>query len=401
MGKEKKWILTDVKAGIWVESFAAACEKKDHKKRANWCIVKRQLHGGLTEGVDIIEVNNGALSFTIVPSRGMGLWKGTYEGCELGWRSPVAGPVNPMFVQGSDRGGLGWLQGFDECIVRCGLDSNGAPGEDVVPDNNGNPFSVMLPLHGRIANTPARRVEISVVESGKTTELVISGIVDEGMLFSPCLRLETRISTIVGSNAVTLHDEVVNLNTVAREMELLYHCNFGEPFLEQGSRFVAPSRVVVPRDRRAMEGLTGYDRYQGPTPGYVEQVYWHQLCSGRKGDTVAMLRNKAGNKGVALRYNVKQLPCFSQWKNTVGAGEGYVTGLEPGTNLPNAKRFEREKGRVIRLAPGKRHVVDLTLEVHTTARGVAGVEREIAVLRRGKPIRVFSQPVADLSPGGN
>jgi hypothetical protein len=398
MSTEKKWILTDVKAGIWLESFAATGEKKDHKKRANWFIVKRQLHGGLTEGVDIIEVNNGALSFTIVPSRGMGLWKGTYEGCELGWHSPVAGPVNPMFVQASDRGGLGWLQGFDECIVRCGLNSNGAPGEDVVPDNNGNPFSVMLPLHGRIANTPARRVEISVVESGKTTELVISGTVDEGMLFSPCLRLETRISTVVGSNAVTLHDEVVNLNTVAQEMELLYHCNFGEPFLEQGSRFVAPSRVVAPRDRRAMEGLTGYDRYQGPTPGYVEQVYWHQLCSNRKGDTVAMLRNKAGNKGVALRYNVKQLPCFSQWKNTVGAGEGYVTGLEPGTNLPNAKRFEREKGRVILLAPGKRHVVDLAVEVHTTARGVAGVEKEIDVLRGRKPPRVCPRPVADLSP---
>jgi hypothetical protein len=147
-----------------------------------------------------------------------------------------------------------------------------------------------------------------------------------------------------------------------------------------------------------MEGLTGYDRYQGPTPGYVEQVYWHQLCSNRKGDTVAMLRNKAGNKGVALRYNVKQLPCFSQWKNTVGAGEGCVTGLEPGTNLPNAKRFEREKGRVILLAPGKRHVVDLALEVYTTARGVAGVEKEIDVLRGRKPPRVCPRPVADLSP---
>ena len=31
---------------------------------------------------------------------------------------------------------------------RCGLDSNGAPGEDVIVDNNGNRVSVDLTLHG-------------------------------------------------------------------------------------------------------------------------------------------------------------------------------------------------------------------------------------------------------------
>ena len=39
---------------------------------------------------------------------------------------------------------VGWSisNGFDEWIVRCGLDSNGAPGTDTIVDNNGNPVPV-------------------------------------------------------------------------------------------------------------------------------------------------------------------------------------------------------------------------------------------------------------------
>ena len=395
MSNAKTWVLTDVKTGLWRETLKITPESAGRRRSGDWSIIKRTLHGGFTEGVDIIEVNHGALSFTIVPTRGMGLWKGRYDGCDIGWRSPVSGPVNPMFVNTAESGGLGWLQGFDECIVRCGLNSNGAPGTDRVLDNNGNPSEVMLSLHGRIANTPANHVDVSIIESAETTELVISGTVDEGMLFAPCLRLETRISTVVGSNAVTIHDEVINRNAVERELELLYHCNFGEPFLEKGSLMLAPSRVVAPRDSRAQEGIGGYQTYLEPTSGYVEQVYWHQLGADRRGDTVAMLRNKAGDKGVAVRFNIKQLPCFAQWKNTGGGDDGYVTGLEPGTNFPNPKCFERQQGRVIRLAPGQRHSVDLTLEVHTSRQGVAGVEREIVALSGGKRPRVHLNPVPE------
>ncbi|MEI8351837.1 MAG: aldose 1-epimerase family protein [bacterium] len=398
MSREATTVLTDVKAGIWTDAFSISTISTGAKGPFNWSITKRTLHGGLCEAVDVIEVDNGELSFTLVPTRGMGLWKGRYKGHEIGWNSPVTGPVNPMFVNALDCDGAGWLQGFDECIVRCGLQSNGAPGKDIVKDGNGNTSEVTLTLHGRIANTPANQVAVSVITSGKTTELVVSGTVDTGMLYGPCLRLETRISTIVGSNSVTLHDEVVNLNSLPQELELLYHCNFGEPFLEKDSRMVAPSRIVVPRDPPAAEGIQTYDTYLPPTPGYVAQVYWHQLAADPKGNTVALLRNKAGIKGVALRFNTRQLPFFSQWKNTVGANEGYVTGLEPGTNLPNVKTFERQQGRVIRLGSNQRHTVDLTLEVHTDRTSVAGVEKEVAGLLGGKTPQVFQAPVTGWCP---
>lgn len=395
---ERSWLLTDVQQGVWTESIVITADSAGIGGPGGWSITKKTRHGGLAEGVDVIEVNNGALTFTLLPTRGMGLWKGTCGGCDIGWCSPAVGPVNPMFVHSEERGGLGWLKGFDECIVRCGLSSNGAPARDVVPDNNGNPVEVHLPLHGAIANLPARRVEARVVTREDGVWLEVSGIVDEGMLFCPCLGLETRFSTRVGSQAVSIHDEVVNRNAVTQEMQMLYHCNFGEPFLEGGSRLVVPAVESAPRDARAAESMADYDVYLEPTPGYVEQAYYHRLAADPQGNTQVLLRNRSGDKGVSMRYNVRQLPCFTQWKNTVGRDDGYVTGMEPATNFPNVKPFERQQGRVVKLKPGERYPIDLTMEIHTSRAGVSHAEKQIGELRQGQTIQRHAKPLPAWSP---
>ena len=56
----------------------------------DWSISKRTLSGGPSDGVDVIDLDNGELSLSILPTRGMGLWRGTYHGIPIGWNSPVA-----------------------------------------------------------------------------------------------------------------------------------------------------------------------------------------------------------------------------------------------------------------------------------------------------------------------
>ena len=197
MTESKTWVLTDTEANIWREEFEL--RPADLGLNGNWSIRKQALRGGPSDGVDIIEIDNGALSFSIIPSRGMGIWKGQYRGLDIGWNSPVRGPVNPGFVDLQDRGGLGWLSGFDEAIVRCGLDSTGAPGPDIVPNNMGIPTEVDLTLHGKIANLPAWRVEISVLP-GDPDRLTIVGRVQEAGLFCPQYELVTKVSTFSNSN---------------------------------------------------------------------------------------------------------------------------------------------------------------------------------------------------------
>ncbi|MHC4917607.1 MAG: DUF4432 family protein, partial [Planctomycetota bacterium] len=92
-------VLTDVEKEIWLESFELPGAP------AGCSVRKRTLRGGLRDGVDVVEVDNGALSFSVLPTRGMGIWRAKFGDLELGWDSPARGPVHPRFVNLADRGG--------------------------------------------------------------------------------------------------------------------------------------------------------------------------------------------------------------------------------------------------------------------------------------------------------
>jgi hypothetical protein len=396
----QSWILTDVVHDLWVDSFGIASDNVRLATPHSWSIRKRTLRGGLRDGVDVIEVHNGALAFTLVPTRGMGLWRGDYRGNALGWRAPVLGPVHPRHVNLADRGGIGWLAGFDELVCRCGLASNGPPGEDVHTDRAGRTHRELLTLHGRIANQPAHFVEVRV-NLDPPHELTVIGQVEETGLFFPHLHLTATYTTIPGSNRVVVHDVVENRGATPAEMQMLYHINVGAPFLEAGSRVLLPVREMAPRDARAAEGVATWDTYGGPVAGFAEQVYLCDLLEDGGGRTLAMLYNRPADRGLVLRMNRRELPCFTVWRNTAAVEDGYVTGLEPATNFPNLRSFERQQGRVQMVPPGGRWQATWSLEIHDNTASVAGVQKEIASLQAHGPAVVHPTPLGRFSPQGS
>ncbi|MGA0333577.1 MAG: aldose 1-epimerase family protein [Kiritimatiellia bacterium] len=359
-----------------------------------WSVSTGTLRGGLQEGVDVIEVNTGRLSFVVLPTRGMGIWKGQCGDVRLAWDSPVKDPVNPAFINLQDRGGLGWLKGFNEWFVRCGLNSMGAPGMDTVKDYSGNAFEVPLTLHGNIANIPARAVSVEITDEAVT----VKGEVDETMMFGPPLRLNTEIRAELGSGTLSIQDTVTNLGDNPQEHEMLYHINYGPGLLEEGSRMLAPYRRVAPRDPRSSEGIDSFDAYGAPQVGFVEQAYLYELAGkGEKNETMALLRNAAGDRASLLRFSLLDFPCFTLWKNTAGKADGYVTGLEPATNYPNCRRFEREQGRVISLSGGESRTTMLRMEVLSSKEQVGDAEAEILELQNAVGGTVLSEPDPNLS----
>jgi len=390
MTRFKTWTLTDVLNDVWLDSFAVSNDSLRLATPHDWSIRKRTLRGGLRDGIDLIEVHNGALSYSVLPTRGMGLWRGEYRGNFLGWRSPVQGPVHPQFVNLADHGGLGWLTGFDELLCRCGLSSNGPPGADAET-------RTPLTLHGRIANLPAQAVEVRV-SLDPPYELSVSGEVEETALFCPQLRLNTTYTTVPGSNRLVIHDIVTNRAARPVEMQLLYHCNLGPPFLEAGSRVLAPIREMAPQTPRAAEGIDTHETCAGPLVGFAEQVYLYDLLADSRGHTLALLINATADRAVALRFNRQELPCFTVWKNTGAIEEGYVAGLEPATNYPNFKSFERRQGRVPMLPPGGRWECRWSLEVADSAPAVAALMAEVATLQAHARAVIHRAPQARFSP---
>ena len=388
MTRYKSWVLTDVANDVWVDNFGAANDTLRLPTPHAWSVHKRTLRGGPRDGIDLVQVHNGALSYAILPTRGMSLWRGDYRGLPIGWQSPIVGPVHPRNIDPSDRGGLGWLTGFDEWLCRCGLASNGPPGKD---------GETPLTLHGRIANLAAHHVEVRV-SLDPPYEIGVIGTIDEAALFFGHLRLTATYTTVPGSNRVVIHDVVENRSPSPAEMQLLYHCNLGQPFLEAGSRILAPIREMAPQTPRAADGIATFDTYAAPTVGFAEQVYLYELLGDSAGHTLALLYNSKANRGCCVRFGLRELPCFTVWKCTQSIEEGYVTGLEPATNFPNFKTFERQQKRVRTLPPGGKWEASWSFEVLDSAAGVGEVQKEIAALQAHAPAVVHRTPQARLSP---
>ncbi len=240
------WTLVDVDEDVYTDRLALGPADVPGTP-PGWSISKRTLRGGLRDGVDLIELDNGLLRAAIIPTRGMGIWRITAGEVFLGWRSPVRGPVHPAFVRLWEPSGIGWLDGFDELLVRCGLESNGAPEFDAQG-------RLRYPLHGKIANQPARKVEVHIDSDSGT--LSVCGVVDESRLFGNKLRMTSTISARVGQPVVTVVDAITNPSAEPADLELLYHINFGVPLVQPGARVVLPVARMAPRDAVAVTNGT-------------------------------------------------------------------------------------------------------------------------------------------------
>ena len=350
-----------------------------------WSVALRTLHGGRQEGVQVIEVNNGAMTFTIVPTRGFEVWRAQAGKLRLGWDAPVKEIIHPSYIRLTDNGGQGWVSGFGGLMVRGGLASFGSPVQD------GNQ---QLTLHGHVDYLPASFVSVRY-EATPVPRLVFRGVVDDVQTFGSQLRLTSEISTVIGKPEFSFDDAITNLSDAPQEMQLLYHTNFGTPLLGAGAQFVAPVKQVSPMNPASAAGdLKDWNRYSGPHAApYTPKVFAMQLYADAKGETKAMLKSPDGSQGVLMRFDTRGLPYMSLWKNEITPKAGYVTGLEPGTGFPNPRPVERAAGRVPKLKGGETYRVHLSIAALTSASEVSEAASAIAAL-------ATSQPVISRTPTG-
>ena len=123
----KTWVLTSAESGMDKGNWQITSDQlkiKDH----NFSIEQKVLHGGKQEGSKILVIHSkDGLRITLSPTRGMNLLKIEGFGSRMGWDSPVKEVVNPAFINLESRNGLGWLEGFNEMMVRCGYEWTGHP----------------------------------------------------------------------------------------------------------------------------------------------------------------------------------------------------------------------------------------------------------------------------------
>ena len=379
---EQSYVLIDADARVYEDSW----DLSESYAGKSVSVAKRRLHGGVQEGLDVVEITTDRVSFTVLASRGMNVLRARCDDVDLKWDSPVGGPVHPNFVPIFAPNGVGWLEGFSEWIARCGLESNGAPEFD----KNG---VLKYPLHGRLSNLPARRVEVGFdSESGV---LRITGVMYETSVFGRKFRFTTTYRLKVDETKIQVEDSVENLASVDDEFELLYHINTGNPLVAPGSKFLGTFEKMCPRDQNAVAELGEWNSFREPIPGVPETCYFFDLATDEDGNAEVALVNAQNDRAFKLSFNKKDFPYFILWKTQRPNSDIYVSGMEPAINFPNTRSFEKSRGRVMPIAAGEKKTFRFALDVLLDKDEVESFALRIEKRQASARGEIVKEPIAD------
>ena len=379
----KEFILTDVDKGLAKGDWSISSEDLGVKEH-NFTIKNTVLKGGKQDGSELLTIASDNLTIKLSPTRGLGILSVDGDGLRLGWDSPVDEVVNPKYINLESRGGLGWLDGFNELMVRCGFEWTG---HAVQADG------MIYTLHGRAQNTPVSKLIVNVLDKAPYT-ITVKGLIKENTFKKSNLETWVSLSYVPGSKDFIVHDVVTNKGDYTRDYQIIYHSNYGTPILEEGARFVAPIKEISPFNDYAKNGLKTWQTYLGPTKDFDEMVFNIYPYADDQGQTQVMVTNRAGDKGAGISFNTNQLPVFTLWKNTDTLKQGYVTGLEPGTSFAYPVTIEREQKRVRQLEPGQSAEFTLVYSLLSDKKAVEQYEAQIKSIQGDKETKVVEQPIA-------
>ncbi len=314
------------------------------------------LTDGLSNGTRAIDVSTGTgLIFTVLADRGLDISRAFFKGASLCWNASV-GEVHPSFY---NKEGLEWLRSmYGGLLITCGLTYMGAPCEDQ---------KIALGLHGRYSNIPASNVSYEGKWKGNDYVITVKGNVRESHLFGPNIVLNREISTKLGSSTISIKDTVINEGFDESPFMILYHCNMGFPLLDEGAQIYSRSKRVILRETKKEVKHEQYAKFLAPTQGFEEEVFYHEMESGKDGYVSVVLSNEKYGDGKGLgilqRYKATNLPYYIEWKM---CGQGaYVLGMEPGNCHVEGRAKARKEGELIFLKPGE--VKDFHLELSVLA----------------------------------
>lgn len=300
---------------------------------------------GKAKGTDAVEVRTGSgLRYIVLPDRGMDVGLAEYKGQPFVHISPV-GVVNPLYYEGT---GDEWLRSFTAgLLTTCGLDQVGD-----ACDAGG--------LHGRIANIPAEKVCLREEETQDGSfEMSVSGCVRQAKEAVQNLTLRRTYTSRAGENSIHIHDVIANESYVPSPFMLLYHINFGFPFLDEHFTLDIPHSEICSMypDREAE--FPNALKAEAPQAGYSENVFYLQILPDETGRGTITAHGNGYDIRITLPADI--LPRVAVWKQ-MGC-QDYVMAVEPCNNWIRGQRWEEANGTLQILAPGERKTIDLTIEM--------------------------------------
>ena len=307
---------------------------------------------GKARGVSALRVRTAAgLEFWVLPERGLDIFEATFQGKSLCWHSP-AGLSHPAYYSPLE---AEWLKTFPGgLLTTCGLTTAGSPSLDL---------GQQLGLHGSISNTPAEHVSWDEQWENDELMLRVHGRTRESSVFGYNLVNRREIRTTLSSRSIHISDCVVNEGSEAAPFMLIYHCNFGFPFLSDRSRIYCKSKFVEGRTEFARSYIGSWHTFGLPEASIEERCYYHQIDSDDDGNSHILIidDDRTRGLGVEMTFASASLPRFVEWKSV--KPKHYVWGLEPSNCKADGRRKEREDGTLRCLGPGESARMELIIRI--------------------------------------
>jgi hypothetical protein len=254
----------------------------------------------------------GGLSFEVLADRGLDLGAVWWAGQPVAWRSPQ--PLGQVYPNGAEEPWLTrWSGGM---LTTCG------------PDNIG-PARDGYGLHGSHHGTPARDVAWHREIRGEHVVVVVWGTMDNVETFGRRVTIHREIEASTDHASIEVRDSIRNDGFTPVPVPILYHVNFGAPFLEPGGRIDIASARTAARDEQP--GVPDHRRMPPVAESMAEAVFEHVGVASTSGRSNAVVHSSVLHARATLSWTSTSLPRLFQW--VWPARGGWALGIEP-ANAP-------------------------------------------------------------------
>ena len=309
---------------------------------------------GARRGMKAYRVRNAAgLSFEVIPDMCLDISNLSYKGVNISWLSktgyaagnyaaPVLGEFGHYFA-----GGMLWT---------CGLKNTG---DDYVNENG-----TFQHAHGRLGITPAENVWQKAYWEGNDYILSLGGEIRDAELCGYNLHITREMKTCLDGTGIEITDTLENLEPVETDYLLLYHFNFGFPFISPQTRFLPGERSadILGRTPKAVQNKETWDVYTEPLVEEEEECFFHHLKADETGMAHFRAENDALGIGACVSFDPELLPILTFWKS-VRTGE-YVAGIEPGNSYLGGLHDSRKRGVIGRIGGYEKKTVRTRLDFY-------------------------------------
>lgn len=331
------------------------------------------LGGGPANGSRVAMVNTGGgLRFTVALDRGGDIVEASYNQHSLTYLSPN-GYKRASHAYHRDNDWLAsWPAGL---ITSCGPGYIGHGREEDGQKVN---------LHGHHSNTPTElEMLLNPDPHMGRFEMLLSMVIRDATMFGPHLEVRRQIQCHLGMNHLAIYDQVTNRGNQTVAHNWLYHCNFGYPLLDEGTRFIykgaashwqmptPPAKPPTVAEMNALKTATGPLKSHN---GWGEHGLIVDPPADKKGNVHVGLLNEKLGLGVELRYPKADLPRMANWQH-FGERGSYVTALEPFYGSLFGKAGDTYPGADSFLKPGESRRYQLSLRLNATPESIARLKK--------------------------